>query len=25
LYKKLIEVEKGEFTEYTTEDLSYWL
>jgi hypothetical protein len=23
LYKKLIEVEKGEFTEYTTEDLSY--
>jgi hypothetical protein len=23
LYKKLIEVEKGEFTDYTTEDLSY--
>lgn len=25
LYKLLLEVEKGEFTDYTTEDLSYWL
>jgi hypothetical protein len=25
LYKKLIEIEKGEFTDYTTDDLSYWL